>query len=127
MLVRQRIQAGLIKRPGATTRELAKLLNMGDGQVAGHLNHMEKAGFVTRSRSGDYVSQWWPADKRDPNYAIVTYIGNHKYRIYLEDHEAGYANGLCRILRKVVPEMKYARVFTDTIRIPVRRNKLIKL
>ena len=127
MLVRQRIQAGLIKHPGSTCRELAKVLNMSDGQVAGHLYHMEKAGFVTRSRNCDEVSLWWSADKRDPNYALVTYIGNNKYRVYLEDREAGYANGLCLLLRKIVPELKYARVFTDTIRVPVRRNQLIKL
>ncbi len=37
------------------------------------------------------------------------------------------ANELCEILRAVVPELKYARVFTDVVRANVRRNKLIKL
>ena len=102
MLVRQKIQAGLTKHPGSTCRDLAKALRMSDGQVAGHLHHMEKAGFVTRSKTGADISLWWSASKRDPNYAIVTYIGNHKYRLYLEDREAGYANGLCKLLRKIV-------------------------
>ena len=131
MLVRQKIQAGLIKHPGSTCRELAKVLNMSDGQVAGHLYHMEKAGFVTRSRNYDEVSLWWSADKNDPNYSMVTYIGNNKYRVYLEDSAMEGAtlltDELCLLLRKIVPELKYARVFTDTIRIPVRRNTLIKL
>ena len=128
MLVRQKIQNAVIKHPGFTARGLARKLGMGDGAVAGHLNHMEKAGLVVRDRDASGISRWSVVEGADDkSYGMVTYIGNHHYRVYLEDGFGLFADEICLVLRKVMPEMKYARVFTETVRLPVRRNKLIKL
>jgi len=121
----------IIKHPGLTARELSRKLGMSDGGVAGNLNFMEKAGFVVRSRDSSNVSTWTIGSDEDKNYAEVTYVGNHDYRVYLEDTamegSVDLADELCRLLRKIVPELKYARVFTETVRVPVRRNYLTKL
>jgi len=127
MLVRQKIQNAVIKYPAFTARGLARKLGMSDGAVAGHLHHMEKAGFVVRSLDERNTSRWNIGSEEDKNYAEVTYIGNHKYRIYLDEEMSPFADHICKTLRKVMPEMKYARVFTETVRVPVRRNHLIKL
>ena len=127
MLVRQKIQRAVIKHPGSTARELAKRLGMGDGAVAGHLNQMEKAGLASRKKDINRVSKWFLGNAEDKSFSMVTYIGNHHYRIYLEDGMNLYADKICEVLRKVMPEMKYSRVFTETVRVPVRRNYLMKL
>lgn len=127
MLVRQKIQRAISRHPGESARELARRLHMSDGPVAGHLNKMEKAGFVTRSHDSEGVSRWWAASTDDPMYAWVPYIGNNNYRIYLKDQDAEIADRMVVILRAVVPELKFARVFKDHVRANVERNKLIKL
>ena len=127
MLVRQRIQKAIIKHPSLTARELSRKLGMGDGAVAGHLNHMEKAGFVVRSYDENRVSRWNIGKAGDKNYAEVTYVGNHDYRVYLPEDCYEFADHIARVLRKVMPEMKYSRAFTETVRVPVRRNYLTKL
>ena len=127
MLVRQKIQNRVIKCPNSTAREISKALGMSDGAVAGQLNHMEKAGFVVRTVDENNVSRWSLGSTDDKNYAKVTYVGNHHYRVYLDSECAKFAGVIAGVLRKVMPELKYARAFTETVRVPVRRNKLIKL
>jgi len=130
MLVRKRITKAIIKNPGSTARELSKRLSMSDGGVAGHLHHLEKSEFVRREMV-DNVSRWYIGDVPDKNYADVAYIGNRGYRVYLKEGalegSTQLAEEVAELMRDVVPELKYARAFTDTVRVPVKRNKLIKL
>jgi len=91
------------------------------------LNFMEKAGFVLRGRDNSGTSTWTIGTEPDKNYAEVTYVGNHDYRVYLPEDCYEIADHIARVLRKVMPQMKYARAFTETVRVPVRRNYLTKL
>ena len=116
----------MAKHPGLTTRKLAKKLKMTDGQVAGHLNLMEQMELATRVKV-DGVSTWFVGTGKDSKFAEVTYVGNHDYRVYLLDEDKDIAERLAVYLRQVAPELKYARAFTEAVRVPVRRNHLTKI
>lgn len=131
MLVRDKILRHLVKvGVELTGAEIARALNMSNGQVAGHLSHMESQGLAKRNRTGDgYPDTWEPTGNKDKNYAEVTYIGNQNYRIYLSNgfNKWQCGNDLVDILRNAVPELKYARLFTEMVRVPVKRNVLVDI
>ena len=105
---------------------IARKLKMTDGQVAGHMYLMEKIDLIKRVKV-DGVSTWYVGTGKDSKFAEVTYVGNHDYRVYLLDEDKDIADRLAVYLRQVTPELKYARAFTEAVRVPVRRNHLTKI
>jgi hypothetical protein len=111
-----------------TCAELAKKVDMDAGPVAGHLSSMKGLCMVARQiRSGDSSWEWTAFANKESELTELTYIGNREHRIYLDDVDAEHAESIARVLRKVMPEMKYADAFTELVNLPVKRNQLTKI
>jgi len=54
--VRRQIMLALFDNPGINLRQLARLLNIGPGTLAGHLMILQRLGLVREERKGKKVS-----------------------------------------------------------------------